>query len=378
MTESRSLTKRSESDNHFMSIALGLADDVKGRTFPNPSVGAVIVKNNEIIGTGATAECGGPHAEINALKKAGTRSRGATMYVTLEPCCHYGRTDPCTDAIIHSGIRKVIVTTKDPNPRVNGRGIELLRKNGITVVTGIREKDAVRINEDFIFWITHHRPWVSIKLAMTLDGRIADGTGNSKWITSTAARKFVHDIRRRHAAIAIGAATLVKDNPKLTVRYGFHGNPVHFVFSSRETVPYESYFATSVDPKKHAGKKVQRSVLVVSGGSRSKRMGKNGIELWRTGVQDMTDSLPVFLSMAGEENICSVLVEGGGRLASYFLENKLANRLYLFYGNKIIGSGIMGTSFANGLPVAHPIVLDKIELQCFENDIMVSGIPRWS
>ena len=380
MTDSRSLTKRSDSDSQFMSAALRLADDVKGRTFPNPSVGAVIVKNNEIIGTGATAECGGPHAEISALKMAGARSLGATMYVTLEPCCHHGRTGPCTDAIIRSGIRKVIVSTKDPNPLVNGRGIRQLRKNGITVFTGMQEKDAVRINEDFFFWITHKRPWISIKLAMTLDGRIADVNGNSKWITSESARKYAHDIRRRHAAIAIGAATLAKDNPKLTVRYGLHGNPVRFVFSSRGTIPHESYFATSVDPKKQAGKKGLRSVLVVSGGSRSKRMAKNGIELWHTGADagDIQESLCAFCMMAGEENICSVLVEGGGRLASYFLEGRLANRLYLFYGNKIIGNGIMGTSFANGLPVSRPIVLDKIELQCFENDIMISGMPLWS
>ena len=378
MTDSRSLIKRSDTDIHFMSIALRLADSIKGRTFPNPSVGAVIVKNNEVIGTGATGECSGPHAEINALKMAGSRSRGATMYVTLEPCCHYGRTGPCTDAIIRSGIRAVYLSIKDPNPLVNGRGMHLLRENGITVVAGIGEKEAARINEDFFFWIAHHRPWVSIKLAMTLDGCIADGTGNSKWITSAAARKFAHDIRRRHAAIAIGAATLEKDNPKLTVRHGFHGNPVRFVFSSKEIVPFTSCFASRVGPGKHSGKKGQRSVLVVSGGSRSKQMRENGVELWRTGVRDMTDSLRAFLEMADEENICSVLVEGGRRLVSCFLESRLANRLYLFYGNKIIGNGIMGTSFKTGLPVARPIVLVEMEFHRFKNDIMISGIPRWS
>lgn len=377
MADKRSLIRHEGCDASFMSIALMLADSVKGSTFPNPSVGAVIVKNNEIIGTGATDACGGPHAEINALKMAGTRSRGATMYVTLEPCCHYGRTGPCADAIIRSGIRKVIASTRDPNPLVNGKGMRQLRKNGITVVSGVGEKEAVRINEDFFFWISHHRPWVSIKLAMTLDGRIADGKGNSKWITSTAARECVHDIRRRHAAIAIGAATLAKDNPKLTVRHGFHANPVRFVFSSKETIPLASYFATSACPKKQAGKKCQRSVLVVSGGSRSKRMRESGVELWHTGMKDMPGSLRVFLSMAGEENIGSVLVEGGAKLASHFLESRLANRLYLFYGDKIIGDGIMGMTFTYGLPIARPIVLNEMEMRRFENDIMISGIPQW-
>jgi diaminohydroxyphosphoribosylaminopyrimidine deaminase/5-amino-6-(5-phosphoribosylamino)uracil reductase len=377
MPENRSLIKQSANDIHFMSIALQLADNAKGSTFPNPSVGAVIAKNGHVVATGTTSGYGGPHAEINALKKAGAGSKDATMYVTLEPCCHVGRTGPCTDAIILSGIKRMHVSIADPNPLVRGKGIRLLRKNGIEVAVGLLQKDAARINEDFFFWITRKRPWVSVKLAMTLDGRIADVKGSSKWITSVEARRYAHDIRRRHAAVAVGAVTLAKDDPKLTVRFGKQGNPVRFVFSSKESVPSASYFAASVDPARHPGAKGLRSVLVVPGGLRSKSKRTNGIEVWRTGEIDRHTSTKVFLSMAQEEEICSVLVEGGRKLVSCFLETRLVNRLYLFYGNKIIGNGIAGMEFTRGLPISRPAILDEMELRRFGDDLMISGILNW-
>jgi len=360
-------------DRKFMALALACADEVKGTTFPNPSVGSVIVKNGIVVGRGATSEYGGSHAEINALKMAGAKAWGAIMYVTLEPCCHQGRTGPCTEAIIRSGVKKAFVSIKDPNPLVNGKGIRLLREHGIDVNVGLLERESARINEDFFFWIVHKRPWVTVKLAMTLDGRIADAHGDSKWITSNAARKCAHDVRRRHAAVAVGATTLFRDNPRLTVRYGHHGNPVRFVFSSKETVAAGSYFEASAG---RAGKK-GRSILVVLSGKRSKRTLGGGVEVWRTGVRDEKDSLRAFLCMAGEENICSILVEGGRRLASGFLESRLVNRLCLFYANKIIGNGIPGLEFGVGLPVRTPIVLDDMELVRFDKDILISGIPHW-
>jgi diaminohydroxyphosphoribosylaminopyrimidine deaminase/5-amino-6-(5-phosphoribosylamino)uracil reductase len=375
MAGKRSLIPGNGRDDYYMSIALALAEGAKGSTYPNPSVGAVIVKNNKIIGTGATSECGGPHAEINALKNAGAGCRGATMYVTLEPCCHVGRTGPCTDEIIRAGIKRVFVSTVDPNPLVKGRGILQLRENGIPVATGLRGKDAARINEDFFFRITRKRPWISVKLAMTLDGRIADSQGDSKWITSPASRKFDHELRARHAGIAVGRMTLEKDNPKLTVRYTQGANPVRFVFSSTDRVPSGCYFVRYARKRSESA---SRSILVVRGGRRqSKRQRGDGVEVWHTGEKDNAGNLHAFCGMAYEDGIFSLLVEGGSRLASGFVENGLANRLYFWYGNKIFGNGVAGIEFEKGLPVRRCISLDEIELRRFGPDAMITGIPRW-
>jgi diaminohydroxyphosphoribosylaminopyrimidine deaminase / 5-amino-6-(5-phosphoribosylamino)uracil reductase len=373
MSEKRSLTPISGADRGFMSLAIDLAEKAKGSTFPNPCVGAVVVRNGTVVGKGATSVYGGPHAEIIAMEQAGVRSNGATLYVTLEPCCHSGRTGPCTDAIIRAGIRCVYASVVDPNPVVNGKGIRQLRNNGVRVITGLLDREAMNVNEDFFFWITRKKPWVSVKLALTLDGRIADSSGESKWITSPEARKYAHGIRARHAAIAVGAETLRKDNPKLTVRYGNNGKPVRFVFTSRETLPAGSYFESSAGMTARR----QRSVCVVSGGPRSKQTLAGGMELWHTGTRNKTESLHTFLSMAGEEDICSILIEGGGKLASSFLESGLANRLYLFYGSKIIGGGVPGIEFVKELSLRDAIGLRSMDVRVFDRDILVTGIPVW-
>jgi diaminohydroxyphosphoribosylaminopyrimidine deaminase/5-amino-6-(5-phosphoribosylamino)uracil reductase len=351
-----------------MSLAINLAQEVKGTTFPNPAVGAVVVKNGDIAGKGATSYCGGPHAEINALEAARGKARGATMYVTLEPCCHFGKTSPCTAAIVGAGIRRVYAACKDPNPLVNGRGISLLKKSGIQVITGLMEAEAERINEDFFFWINKKSPWVSVKLAMTLDGRIADASGASQWITSKEARNYGHYLRARHAAIGVGRATLEKDDPKLTVRHGKGPNPVRFVFSSKAAVPSGSYFVASA-------KKVSRSILVVcDGASSSQEKLANGMEIWRTGTTDRNESLHSFLQMAGNEGLSSVLIEGGGALASSFIENRLVNRLYLFYGNKILGGGLPGLAFSRSLALDKSITLNRLETMSLGKDFMVTGL----
>jgi diaminohydroxyphosphoribosylaminopyrimidine deaminase / 5-amino-6-(5-phosphoribosylamino)uracil reductase len=374
MLDKRTLILHRDDDYSFMSMALALADSVKGSTFPNPSVGAVVVKNNKIVGTGATAECGGPHAEINALKKAGAGARGATLYVTLEPCCHFGRTGPCTEAIITAGIGRVCVSVKDPNPLVKGRGIRQLRRSGIHVTEGVREEEAARINEDFFFWITHQRPWVSVKLAMTLDGRIADSHGDSKWITSVDSRRFDHGLRARHAGIAVGRTTLDKDDPRLTVRYAQGADPTRFVFSSAGRVDPGCHFVKYARQSRRGG---ARSVLVVTGGTRSKRTRADGLDVWHTGETDRIKNLQAFCNMAHEEDISSILVEGGSKLASSFIEGRIANRLYLWYGNKIFGDGIPGIQFSRGLAVGKCLSLDEIEFKQFGPDAMITGLPRW-
>jgi diaminohydroxyphosphoribosylaminopyrimidine deaminase/5-amino-6-(5-phosphoribosylamino)uracil reductase len=356
-------------DQKFMSQALDLAWSVKGKTFPNPAVGAIIVTRGLVVGKGATQHAGGDHAEKVAIKKAGTRCRGATLYVTFEPCCHFGRTPPCTHAIIKAGIKRVVVATGDPNPLVAGKGIAELKSAGITVEKGVLENRAKRVNEDFAWAITHASAWISLKLALTLDGCIADTRGDSQWITGRQARLFVHEMRRCHAAIAVGANTLIADDPRLTVRHKKGFTPARIVFSSTGAVPAESYFI------KHA--KEARSIVVMRGGPREwiERDEKTGIEYWHTGEGTLTGRLNVFTRMAYKNDLTSVLVEGGGRLASAFLACGRVNRVFLLYGNKLFGKGLAGFRFSNGLPVNRCISLKEFTAFPLGDSIGVTGKP---
>ncbi len=361
--------KFTDLDHYYMSLAVSLAQKAKGRTFPNPAVGAVIVSGNAVVGKGATSFYGGPHAEKIALKKAGKSAKNAALYVTLEPCNHFGMTPPCTDDIIASGIKKAYISMRDPNPIVNGRGIRHLLKNGITVYCGLLEKEAREMNEDFFWSITRKTSWVTLKLALTLDGRIADGNGRSRWITSADSRAFVHDLRRRHAAVAVGAGTLLKDNPRLSVRHVPGVNPARIVFSSSPNLPATSYFIKDA-------RKI-RSIIVISGGKRPEVQKKIGRpEIWYTGTNDKGKSLRVFLRMAYVEGLSSILVEGGCRVASLFLERRLVNRLYLFFGNKLLGKGLDGFRFTKGLRLSKAIRLHDSRITTVGSDIMVTGVPE--
>ena len=362
--------KFTEKDKSFMSIALKLAEKAKGTTFPNPAVGAVIVKDGTIVGKGATASGGVPHAEKIALDSAGNKAFNATMYVTLEPCDHFGKSPPCTNAIIAAGIKTVIVAVPDRNPLVSGRGIRRMKRNGIRVRAGLMQEQAYSLNEDFFWAVTMKTPWITLKLALTLDGRIADAHGDSQWITSPASRSFVHDVRRRHAAIAVGGATLRKDDPKLTVRHVNGPDPVRIVFSSNHRLPAASYFIRNADRA--------RSIIVVAAGT-NPNIGKckNGVEVWHTGSRDPEKSLLSFLRMAYAEGITSILVEGGQKMASMFLEHRYVNRLYLFFGNKILGGGREAFSFKHVRALKKAIVLDRFETKVLNGDIMVTGIPVW-
>jgi diaminohydroxyphosphoribosylaminopyrimidine deaminase / 5-amino-6-(5-phosphoribosylamino)uracil reductase len=369
----------SAADESFMRRALDLAGRAKGSTFPNPAVGAVVVNAaGEVAGEGATGVCGGPHAERRALKQAGAAAVGATMYVTLEPCSHFGRTPPCADAVIEAGIGAVVAAVKDPNPLVNGKGFRRLRSHGVAVRTGLLAKEAALVNEDFFWAAANRRPWVALKLAMTLDGRIADCGGGSKWITSAASRQIVQDIRRRHGAIGVGAGTLIADDPKLTARCGRKTYyPARIVFSSTENIPEDSYFMT------HAGE--ARTIAVIKNNNKSKRekgidrrgIDKNGrVEYWYTGSNDDAESINAFLDMACAEGINSILIEGGQRVASAFLENGFVNKLYLFYGGRIFGDGLDGLSFSRGLTVNSPLMLGDISYQQIGDDLLATGYVK--
>jgi diaminohydroxyphosphoribosylaminopyrimidine deaminase/5-amino-6-(5-phosphoribosylamino)uracil reductase len=358
-----------ERDSAFMREALALADRVKGTTIPNPAVGAVIVQGDTVVGRGATQPAGGPHAEVVALREAGALARGATAYVTLEPCNHVGLTPPCTAALVEAGVATVFASVKDPNPLVRGKGIRLLRGKGITVHTGLLEKEASRLNEDFFWSITRRRPWLTLKLAFTLDGQIADLNGHSRWITNHASRRFVHDLRRRHAAIAVGGATVVADDPQLTVRHVAGPSPARIVFTSHPARLRRTNIWTT------AGR--IRSIAVTPGGKAgAKRKLVCGVEQWYTGERDEHRHMLAFLDMAYGEKLSSILIEGGRHLASSFLEHDLVNRLWLFYGNRLIGGGLSGIEFAASLPLPHAIRLDGMEITPFADNICITGIPR--
>jgi diaminohydroxyphosphoribosylaminopyrimidine deaminase/5-amino-6-(5-phosphoribosylamino)uracil reductase len=361
----------STADKRYMRMALALAEEVKGSTFPNPAVGAVAVRNDVVVGSGATAPCGGPHAEKRALAQAGESARGATLYVTLEPCSHHGRTPPCTESILASGVRRVVTAMRDPFPRVRGRGIHRLRASGVEVATGLCRAEARKMNEEFIWTVEQKRAWVTLKLAMTLDGRIADTAGGSKWITGARSRAFVHDLRRRHAAIAVGQGTLLADNPRLDVRHVQGRSPARIVFSANNKQCNDTYFW------RHA--REVRSIIVRNSGAReSTTMHPDGIEIWRTGKGPAGRQLRQFLMMACTEGITSILLEGGSKLASHFIENELVNRAYFFYGNRILGGGLAGIALAQPRAISAPIKLRDISVRQFDDDIMISGIPVWS
>lgn len=358
-----------EEDLHFMQVALDLAREAKGKTFPNPAVGAVVVNEGTIVGKGATQFYGGHHAEKIALAQAGEKAKGASLYVTLEPCCHFGKTPPCTDAIIASGVKKVIFSVKDPNPLVGGKGAQQLMQNGIEVSEGILQEQAAELNEDFFWSVTNKRAWVSLKLAMTLDGKIADTAGNSKWITGEAAREYVHELRRCHAAVAVGKGTFLADDPQLTVRHKKGYSPARIIFSSDNQISQNSFFF------QHSSE--TRSIVVISGGIGSEIKKESGIEYWYTGHTDRITSLEQFVQMAYQQNITSIFLEGGQAIASRFLQAGLVNRLYLFYGSKILGDGKDGISFSEGLSMDECISLKEIRQQSFGSDFLISGIPQF-
>lgn len=230
------------SDNHYMQTALALAAKALGRTSPNPMVGAVIVKDGRIIGQGYHQKAGTPHAEIHALGEAGTAAEGATLYVTLEPCVHYGRTPPCADAIIRAGIKRVVIATEDPNPQVAGRGIYALQQAGIATTVGVKEREAKKLNEVFNKFITTGKPFIVLKCAMSMDGKIATRTGHSQWITGAEARLFGHPLRDRYDAIMVGMGTVLADDPLLTTRLpkGDGKNPLRIILDSKGRIPMES------------------------------------------------------------------------------------------------------------------------------------------
>jgi diaminohydroxyphosphoribosylaminopyrimidine deaminase/5-amino-6-(5-phosphoribosylamino)uracil reductase len=323
---------RDEDDARFMARAVALARRGLGRTSPNPPVGAVVVRGGRIVGEGWHRRAGGPHAEVVALRQAGTAARGATLYVTLEPCSHHGRTPPCADAVIAAGVARVVAAVGDPNPRVRGRGLRKLRAARIRTETGVLADEAGEVSAWWRHFVVQRRPYVLLKLAATLDGRIATARGESRWVSGAPARRFVHALRDRVDAVMVGAGTVLADDPALTCRVRGGRDPLRVVVDGRlrigpraRVVRQRSVAATLVATTEAASAR-RRRALVAAGAEVLLFPGRGG--RMRIGA---------LLAVLGARGVVSVLVEGGGDLAAAMLRERVVDRLLLVSAPRLLG-----------------------------------------
>jgi diaminohydroxyphosphoribosylaminopyrimidine deaminase / 5-amino-6-(5-phosphoribosylamino)uracil reductase len=321
-------------DLPHMRAALALARRGLGTTWPNPSVGCIIVNNNRVVGRGTTQPGGRPHAEPVALTMAGGHTKGATAYVTLEPCCHHGRSPPCTDALIAAGIARIVIAATDPDNRVNGQGIQLLRKAGIQVETGLLEAEAQETLQGFHHRVTLGRPMVTLKLASTLDGRIATHGGESQWITGTPARRLAHAMRGRHDAVMVGVGTVLADNPDLTCRIrGFRPIPnVRIIADSHLRTSLTSRLLTTAND-------VPTWFLLREGTNlaREDAFVDLGAKLIKIPGSPAGVDLKAAMTALGSAGLTRILVEGGGQLAAALLRADLVDRIAWFHAPSVMG-----------------------------------------
>jgi diaminohydroxyphosphoribosylaminopyrimidine deaminase/5-amino-6-(5-phosphoribosylamino)uracil reductase len=368
----RGIFVRESLDITFMRRALDLARRGEGATSPNPMVGAVVAKHGRIIGEGYHKRAGSPHAEVLALSAAGSAAKSATLYVTLEPCCHFGRTGPCVDVIAQAGIRKVVYAQKDPDPRVNGKGLSALRKYGVSVSGGVLEDEARQLNEAHYCFHTKGRPMVMLKLAQTLDGRIATASGDSRWISGPESRQFVHQLRAKCDAVVVGMGTVRADNPSLTVRLAKGPNPYRVVLSRSLKFPRPCALLDDNADMRTILAAPQQSIERFT---RSKH--RNNLTFWqiktaRNGLLDLVD----FVRRAGEFGIRSLLVEGGARLATSFFKSGLVDKYIAITAPRIIGQGISAIGDLNIARLSDAVALERVEWMPRGQDCIFVGYPK--
>ncbi|WP_055110082.1 bifunctional diaminohydroxyphosphoribosylaminopyrimidine deaminase/5-amino-6-(5-phosphoribosylamino)uracil reductase RibD [Paenibacillus ihumii] len=358
-------------DEYYMRLALDMASRSQGQTGINPVVGAVVVKDGAVIGLGSHLKRGTPHAEVHALNMAGEAARGSTVYVTLEPCSHYGATPPCSEGLIRAGVSRVVVACEDPNPQVAGRGIEMLRRSGIEVEVGVLRDEAVQLNRRFIKFIMTGIPYVTIKTASTLDGKIASRTGDSKWISNAESRERVHTMRHRHDGIMVGVETVIADDPSLTTRLTVPGiSPVRIVVDSTLRIP---------DEAKILSDSAAQTIVLTTGQSPEERrasLTERGIQIIVCGDGPPVD-LPLGLQRLGELGISSLLVEGGGRLNGSLLHRRLVDEVVLFLAPKLIGGlNAPGSFVFDGFELMKDaVVLEGLSVEQIGDNICISGYP---
>lgn len=357
----------------FMKRAIELALSAKGHTSPNPMVGCVVVKNGRIISEACHEKYGEFHAERNALLRCREDTGGAELYVTLEPCCHYGKTPPCTEIIIEKGIRKVYVGSLDSNPLVAGKGIERLRQAGIQVEYGILEEECRNMNEIFYHYITHKTPFIALKYAMTLDGKIAAYTGDSKWVTSKEARIHVQQLRKEYSSILVGIQTVLADNPMLNCRIEEGVNPVRIICDSKLRIPMNSDIVkTSHDIKTIVA--YSEADLSAEKQDKLSRLQEKGVILISTS-KEIQVNLKILMDKLGEMKIDSVLIEGGASINASALKAGIVNKIYAYIAPKLI-MGETAKSPVGGSGIAYmkdAVSLKYMQTETIGPDILVTG-----
>src|SRR5690606_36914974 len=358
------------SHEFYMYLALQNAKAMKGQTDPNPLVGSVIVNDNRIVGVGTHLKAGEPHAEIHALRMAGDKAKGGTIYVTLEPCSHHGRTGPCAEAIVQAGIKKVVIATLDPNPIVAGNGVKILEDAGIEVITGVREQSSIEMNEVFNKFIVEKKPFITMKAGVTLDGKVATHTFSSKWITSEDARLDVHHLRNEHMAILVGINTVLKDNPSLTTRIPNGRNPLRVIMDSSLKIPLDANVVTD----QHAKTWVFTSQNYDE--DKKQALEDLGVRVFVTASTNTVNPNEV-VDILGEHLVSSVFIEGGGNIHASFLENKLVDKVVLYFAPKLVG-GKNAPTFLEGEGIsdmADAIELSNTDIVKIGKDYKFTGYP---
>jgi diaminohydroxyphosphoribosylaminopyrimidine deaminase / 5-amino-6-(5-phosphoribosylamino)uracil reductase len=360
------------SHEFYMQLALENALAMKGQTDPNPLVGSVIVNENRVVGIGAHLKAGEPHAEIHALRMAGDKARGGTIYVTLEPCSHIGRTGPCAVAIAEAGIKKVVIAALDPNPLVSGRGVKILEDAGIEVEVGILEEKSRKMNEVFNKFIVKKLPFVTLKSGITLDGKIASYSNNSKWITSSESRLDVHKLRNENQAILVGVNTVIHDDPELTARIPNGRNPIRVIMDSTLKIPLNSKVLND--------HQAETWVFTTENHDKEKKdqIEASGAKVFITSTSQ-ADPTRV-LEILGEHLVSSLLIEGGGTINAAFLENKLVDKVIFYMAPKLIG-GKESPSFFGGTGIdkmADAIELTDLHVTQIGPDFKFTGYPKYN
>ena len=360
-----------------MKLAIKEARRGLGRTSPNPAVGAVIVREGRVVATGYHQRAGMPHAEVDAFRKLGNHAPGDTLYVTLEPCNHFGKTPPCTELILKSGVKRVVVGVRDPNPLVTGGGCGYLEKMGIEVVTGILKEECTHLNEEFVKFISTGRPFVIAKSAITLDGWTATSAQHSQWITNEKSRNFVHRLRDRVDAVLMGIGTVLADDPAMTTRFKVKvgKDPIRIVVDTN--------FRTPPDAKVMKNKSAAATIIATSidGNRRYEASGPHPKGVQTLVCPTVTDKidLAALMEKLGKMSITSVLVEGGSMIMGAMLRAKLIDKFYVFIAPKILGGG-------DGIPMAagrgpktmeEALKLQNITVRRFGDDVLISGYPGY-
>ena len=357
-------------DEKYMRLAMQLAGNAIGRTSPNPLVGAVIVKDNRVVGCGWHRKAGTPHAEVHALNQAGELAQGADVYVTLEPCAHYGKTPPCAKALVEAKVKNVYGGLLDVNPKVAGKGFKILEDAGIHVEYGFLQDELRKQNEVFFKWIEHKKPFIVLKAAMTLDGKIATATGQSKWITNETSRAYGYKLRDIYDGIMVGINTVIEDNPMLTARVDGGKNPIRIVVDSSLRIDINANVVQD--------KSAKTIIATTDKADKDKILKLQAQDVDVIVVdKDENDKVDIekLLDILGQQNICSILVEGGATLSGSFVAKKLVDKVYFFIAPKIVGgkeakTPVAGTGILN---LQEALTLKDIQIEKLEEDILIIG-----